>query len=318
MMMQALRTAKLGMVVLALLGGGAAAMAQTALPTDQDLQEMLNKKEYRNCIQQTARVMRVQGDAAKAYDPFTLQMRRGECFLNLGDWPTASLAYHAAFTAAPTVAQADQARAMELLVKASRGGKYFPLKTPADGINIISQTTRPDAMKALFADRFAGAAGEIKAAQNATSLVPVIKFVPKAQELHAIEMVAYGTDTQTGPMLSSIGELSRGMITAELKNKDALLTGISNRANTMASSGFNWVTASDGSELLVSDTRVGLSSADRQTLREMIPYLQDIAEATQRGKKVAQALGRDGTAWDPVIEQAKAVAERAQNVLDAE
>jgi hypothetical protein len=50
----------------------------------------------------------------------------------------------------------------------------------------------------------------------------------------------------------------------------------------------------------------------------MIPYLGDILEATQRGKKVAQSLGRDGAAWDPLIAQANSVAERAQNVLDAE
>ncbi len=139
---------------------------------------------------------------------------------------------------------------------------------------------------ALFVDQYAAAAGQIKVVQNSTSLVPIIQFVPKAQDLHAIEVAGYGTDTETGPMLSSIGELARGMIVTELNNKNALITGISNRANTLASSGFNWVTGANGTELLVADTRVGLSSTDRDTLRQMIPYLGDIVEATQRGKQL--------------------------------
>ncbi|HUO07518.1 MAG TPA: hypothetical protein VM008_04395 [Phycisphaerae bacterium] len=303
---------------LALLSCWNVGFAQTALPTDQDLQKMFDQKEYRSCLQQTARVLRLQGDAAKAYDPFTLQMRRGECFLNLGDWPTAAYAYHAAFTAAPSAAQAEQARAMEALVKASRSGQYFSSKSPNDPINIISLKTRQEAMKAFFNDQFAAAAPQIKAAQNATSLVPLIHFVPKAQELHALEMAGFGADPLTQPLLLSLGDLGRSMITTELNNKNALISGIENRANQMASSGFNWVTSANGSELLVADTRVGLSSTDRDTLRQMIPYLDEIVKATIRGKQVAQSFGRDGTLWDPVIAQAKAVADRAQNVLDAE
>ncbi len=125
-MTHALQTAKFGVFVLALLTGGSMAIAQTPVPTDQDLQKMYDQKEYRTCLQQTARVLQLRGDAAHAYDPFTLQMRRGECFLNLGDWGTAVMAYRAAVAAAHTATEGEQARAMELLVKASRGGSTIP------------------------------------------------------------------------------------------------------------------------------------------------------------------------------------------------
>jgi hypothetical protein len=309
---------RVGVFALVLLAWGNAGFAQTPVPSDQDLQKMLDQKEYRTCLQQTARVLQLRGDAARAYDPFTLQMRRGECFLNLGDWPTAVYAFHTAFTVAPSAAQAEQARAMEALVRASRSGQYFPAKSPNDPINIVSPTTRQDAMKAFFNDQFAAAAPQIQTAQNATSLVPIIRFVPKAQELHALEMAGFGSDPQTQPLLLSLGDLARSMITTELNKQDGLISGIQNRANQLASSGFNWVTGANGTELLTADTRVGLSMTDRDSLRQMLPYLGEIVEATVRGKKVAQSLGRDGTAWDPVIKQAKGVAERAQNVLDAE
>src|SRR6202020_2531598 len=96
MAMHTLQTARFGVVGLALLGGGTMAMGQNAAPTDQDLQKMFDQKEYRTCLQQTARVMQLRGDAAHAYAPYTLQMRRGECFLNLGDWGSATFAYEAA------------------------------------------------------------------------------------------------------------------------------------------------------------------------------------------------------------------------------
>ena len=168
MTMQKFHPVKAGVFALVLLGTGAITVGQTQPPTDQELQTMFDKKEYRTCLQQTARAMQLKGDAAHAYSLFTLQMRRGECFLNLGDWGSAAYAYNAAKTAAPTVAEAEQARAMELLVKASRGGKYNPVKTPGDPISIISAATRKQAMMALFVDQFAAATGEIKAVQSST------------------------------------------------------------------------------------------------------------------------------------------------------
>lgn len=311
------RRIQAALTTLLLLLVGSAAIAQNAAPTDQDLQQMFDKKEYRYCLQQTARVLRMQGLATTAYNRCTLQMRRGECFLNLGDYPSALLAFQAAMSASPTPAQAEQCRAIVALVKASRNGQYAP-PPPASPIGIISPDTRKLAMQALLAERLAGAAAEIKAAQNATSLVPIIRFVPRAQELHAIEIAGFDNDPQTRPMLQSIGELARTMISAELANVDARITGIEHRANQMASSGFNWVTAANGSELLVADTRIGLTSTDRETLRQLMPYLQDITTACNRGRQVAQSLGADGKAWEPLIAQSKSVSERAQNVLDAE
>jgi len=85
---------------------------------------------------------------------------------------------------------------MVVLIKASRGGVYTPRHAPNDPINIVSLATRQDAMKALFIDQFAAAAADIKAAREATSLVPIINFVPRAQDLHALEMAGFGNDNQ--------------------------------------------------------------------------------------------------------------------------
>src|SRR4051812_24070040 len=94
-----------------LLACTAAHAATTQIPTDQDLQQLFDAKEYRACLQQSARVLQLKGEAAKAYDPFTIQMRRAECLLALNDGPTALSVFQLALNIADDGKKADLARA---------------------------------------------------------------------------------------------------------------------------------------------------------------------------------------------------------------
>ena len=77
------------LIPLFLLAISSTALAAGQLATDAELQQMFDKGDYRACLQQTARVLGLKGEAANNYDPYTMQMRRGECLLSLGDSPTA-------------------------------------------------------------------------------------------------------------------------------------------------------------------------------------------------------------------------------------
>jgi hypothetical protein len=129
---------------------------------------------------------------------------------------------------------------------------------------------------------------------------------------------ATGTDAQTRPVLMALGEKARNMISSELRSVDLRLQVIQGRANQLVSSGNAVVTASDGSAWFVQDTRLGLMPEDRESLRQLFPYLNDLGTAAVRGKQLAQLFGADGTAWDPLIAEADKVLQHAQQVLNAD
>jgi hypothetical protein len=296
----------------------AASTLAADLPSEPALQALFDQKNYRGCLQQTARVLNLQGPPAAAYDRFTLQMRRGECFLNLADYPTAIYAFNAALTAAPSPSQAEQARALIALIQASDGPTYRPRRAPTDPINIVSPDTRAAAMKACFTDQFAARTEQIKNAQTTTSLAPIIAFVPQAQDLHALEIAGFGADPQSRPAFTAIGEQARTVITDALKSLNTQISTIEARANQLYASWNSTITAGNGATYFVGDTRAGLSPQDRDTLRQLLPYLNQISQASTRGKQIAQSVGATGAAWDPVIAEANRVSQHAQSVLAAE
>ena len=188
------------------------ALAANPLPTDQDLQQMLEKGDYRACLQQTARVLNISGDLGRNYDPFVLQMRRGECLVNLGDNATALAAYTAALHSADDGKKAEQARAMISLIHASRGLVYTP--NGGQPINIVPLADRKLAMAALFADSLPTANQALHAALDANVINPILDLFPKIQELHALEMLGTGNDEKTQPMLIAMGDRARDMISS--------------------------------------------------------------------------------------------------------
>jgi hypothetical protein len=278
---------------------------------------MYEQKDYRACLQQSARVLALRGDAAKPYDLFAVQMRRAECLLNLSDSTTAISAYTAALPLATSPKGADEARAMITLIKASQNLNYVPRGQNTTVIPIVPFATRAVAMKAAFTDLYATSQNAIQTAMQATSLTPIIRFLPQAQDLFALEILGTGKAEKMQPILQNVGQRARDMIMADLQKINAQIDQIQNRANQMVASG-NTMVQANGMDWWVGDTRIGLSGDDRNTLRQMLPYLSDVVTASNRGRQAALSFGADGVVWEPVITEAIHTGQRAQGVLEAE
>jgi hypothetical protein len=292
------------------------AAASPTIPTDADLQQMFERGDYRACLQQTARVLQFKGEAARPYDPFVLHMRRGECLLRLNDGATALTAFTAALNAANSGAKAEIARANIVVIKASRALNF----TPAAGgtaINIVQPDARKRAMALLCTDLLRISRNEYNNAMSAQGIGPILEFFPKMQELHALEMVGTGMDPQTQPMLLEMGERARTLLGIEIRAVAARIDIIQQRANVLVASGSSTVTI-QGNAWWVADTRVGLSSDDRDGLRGTINYIGQLGTIAQQGKHAAQSFGRDGAVWDPFIADCQELLRRAGSVLDAE
>jgi hypothetical protein len=302
--------------LLLLLVSSPAWAANPTIPTELDLQQMFDKKDYRACLQQSARVLNLTGEAAKAYDRFNLQMRRGECLLNLNDPQTALSAYNAALAAADTPLRAETARAHVALIKGSRNVNFVPAGG-GTAISIIPLDSRKAAMAALCKERLAAAEQEYKAAVSSTSLTPIMNFFPKIQDMHALEITSGGSDEKTQPILLAMGERARELINQELRNLASTIDTVQSRANQMVVSGNSTVTV-NGEPWWLADTRIGLSPEDRDGLRGSLNYINQIITVSEQARQAAQSFGRDGKIWDQVIADGQEVLRRAQNVLNAE
>jgi hypothetical protein len=279
------------------------------LATPQELQQMFDAKQYHICLQQIARITRLKGNAATAYDMDQLQLLRGECFIQIRDRVSAFKAFDAA-QRSPNPKVALPARANWLILQASRGWNYEAGSGP---MNIVDPQSRKQAMLVLFNIELRKAEPAIQAAQNAQSLTPIIAAVPRLKDLTALELTATGEDKQIFETFASVGAKARELIASGLQNLDGQIGAIEHRANESAV-----VTSVNGGPWWVSAGRRGLDSPDRQALEDSYASAQQIYNLALQGQITATALNGNVDRWKELVSMAGQVVTHAQNVADSE
>jgi hypothetical protein len=281
------------------------------IATTAELHQMRDAGQYRICLQQIARVLRLT-DAAKGYDRYDLLLLRGDCLLHLEDPATAELAYAAgAKSAVPE--QAREARAMAFLLQRSTGMTYSPKGAgqAADGINVADKEGRTKALRALLQDEMRANEADFRSAITAENLVPIQDALPKLRDLYAVERAATGGDAKLRPKLEAIAARARTLIERELELSDESVGALERRANQA-------VDVSAGGWWWGRYARRGLYTRDRRKLRDLIDYLQRIEDAVKLGQQLAVTFDGDATVWDPLVARSSKAVRHAQDVLDTE
>jgi hypothetical protein len=281
------------------------------LPSRAELKQMHDAGEYRVCLHQIGRVLRLA--PAKGYDRFDLLLLRGDCLLHLEDPGTAKLAYDAAMKST-VPEQAREARATALLISRSNKLSYVPRSGDSDAINIASHATRTRAMAALLRDELQANKELIDRARNADNLVPIMDALPKFYDLYALERTATGGDGETRPILRAVGERARTLIERELGVMDQRVAGVEKRADEIVSAPYG----AGSAWWWGGSTRRGLYTDDRRELRDLIDYLAKIADTCKLGEQVAISFDGDPHVWEPLIRHSIETLQHAQSVLEAE
>jgi hypothetical protein len=279
------------------------------LATPQELQQMFDAKQYHICLQQIARITRLKGNAASAYDMDELQLLRGECFIQIRDRVQAFRAFDTA-QKSPNPKVALPARANWLILQASRGWNY---EAGAGPIDIVDPQSRKQAMLVMFSTELRKADPAIRDAQNAQSLTPIIAAVPKLKDLTALELAATGQDKEIYSAFAAVGAKARELIANALQTLDGQIGTIEHRANEAAV-----VTSVNGGPWWVSAGRRGLDSPDRQALEESYAAAQQIYNLALQGQITAEALNGNVDRWKELVSMAGQVVTHAQNVADSE
>ena len=234
---------------------------------------------------------------------------RGDCLVKLGDSRTALKAFTQA-EASDDTETSLKAHAGVVILQSCRGLSYMPR-----GVEPIDVTTNQgwsQAAGAIFDVKYRASQKEIKAAETAQEMAPIISVVPTITDLTALNLVAGGDSGQFAASFRSIGQRARDIISRELAKQDRIIAQIEQRADTIVQTSHSW-----GYGWSI-DIRAGLGTNERDALNQVVAVAQQANTLAVDGKQMANILGGDEPSWQAVIDAAFGTADRAQSVLDAE
>lgn len=284
--------------------------ANQPMPTMAQLEEIYAAGEYRVCLQQAARVLRLTGAAAKDYDQFAVQILRGECLLQLDDPTGASAAFQRA-AKSPDMRLKATGEAGTAVIRASPRLMYTPkdAKPGDEPISIKTREGRRKAAAALLNDELAANEKKLASAEAAKNLVPLLDLVPLLLRWWSLDVATTGTDDRVKPVIRPLGERARELISDELvvvRQRTDQIAQLANQRVTVATGAW-W-----------GDARRGLHTTDRNALRQTIEYTGKILETAERGVDLARSHGGNVGAWEAIAKEARVNQEYAIGVLEAE
>jgi hypothetical protein len=283
-----------------------ACSARAAEPTLDDARADFDAARYSTALTKISRLLTASAAKPGAPQRYDLLMLRGECMLHIRTSTAAADAFSSAlrevdFATEPT--KASQARAMVILTKASPRQLYRPSPDAAP-IDIVAPDSRQKAMAALLEQRFADADPKIRAAINSSSLLATKLLLPALGDLYAIELVATGEVVRTRAAIQAFDEHARQLLDAELER---IARGVDDLNRTA-----NEAVLSDNPHPFLSYR--GLTSPQRDQLREFAATLVEIDKVIRDGEGINKSIGSDSQAWEALMQRCnsiKATAEQA-------
>jgi hypothetical protein len=207
------------------------------------------------------------------------------------------------------------------LLSRSKLSTFMPRTGNKTPINIADPKNQSAAFNALLEDELPRFEKEAEAAAKANNLNPAIALVPKLLELAAIEFAATGEYERLRPLGKEVGDHARTLISNELAAQDQKITAIENMANQLIDTGGyrgHGTRGRRGGWWNSDVTRRGLVSDERESLYQLVEYLQKVEDTTRRGLSVAKAVNGETPAWEALVQEAERVKNHAQYVLESE
>lgn len=294
---------------------------QTAppLPTMDELKQMFESGDYQAAVQQSGRVLRLRGEAAKPYDRTAVQLLRGKTLLALDDPRAARRSFEDA-QKSETNDISMTAHGYVTLLSRSKLSIYTPRTGNKTSINISDPKNVPTALTALLDDELPAFQKDAAAAAKADNLNPAIALVPRLLELAGVEYAATGQYERVKPIGRDVGDHARKLIGTELAMQDQKISAIESMANQLVDTGGSRGRGTRGRRggWWGDATRRGLVSDERESLYQLADYLQKVEDTARRGLSVAQAVNGETADWETLVNEAERVKNHAQYVLEAE
>jgi hypothetical protein len=271
-------------------GGADVAVDPNALPTMEDLQQMLEDKKYQQVIQQTSRLMALKGAAAQPYNRFDLLKLKAEAQLQHGETEAALSTFMELGRETNDPHDKDVAQATILLMHRSPRGKYLPRslaagEDKAQPIDVIDPLTRKAGFEALYNDERQTLEPRLKVAMSAQSVPPIFPVIESVVKLRSLDVAASGSDQRTTELTKKLAEHAKGLMTSALTRMQGREEEIARQASTETVTTQIVVVNSIPTQVQ-SRTKQGLSDQNIRELREMIATCDKVAPVAQSLSKI--------------------------------
>lgn len=271
----------------------------------QQAQEKFNAGQYRETVQLVSVSLSGRQPDSDNSERYSLLLLKGESLIQLKQVSAAAQAFDQASQASSDPKEAGWARANMLVLRASTGTNYVPKVVGGSPIDIVNPETRKQAFAALRDDLMRSTEPRVQGALEGKTLPPMFDLIPKVLDQGCLEFATEGSAPKARETLVSLGKRARELMTSELsriRHRVNILQDVSN--------------ASEGNWNNDYTTRRGLYSNEQKELRESVKYLDQIEKTARDARSRARSLGFQGEAWEPIIADARDLADLAQALLD--
>ena len=279
----------LSSLLLLLWAFAATAPAQHATSID-DIRANVNSGDYRTALNKINQdLFPASQDQPQRYE---LLMLKGECQLQLKDRIGASTAFKSAAKAATSPAELAAARAHALIVEHSTLGRYLPRPgAPADeAIDILLIDQRKQAMMALQAELWSQCKSQVDAALRADTLPPIERVFIRLADAYFLELHALGEAPETGTVMHELGAHTLQLMQTEVAKNSSRIDYLTQVANSASDTGRGWNAG-----------RMGLTSQQRDEVKRILPYLDEIRQRATEYRQVAVRMGGNDGNWAALI-----------------
>lgn len=277
-----------------------------------DAQGAFAAGQYRPCLQKIAGALSGPEGKAGSATRYDLLMLRGECALRLKENRMAADAFAAAGNVAKSTQERKRmadAQATALLVRAAKGTDYTPAGSPSAPIDIVDPESRKRALAAFFADSLAAARPRVEQATQSDTIKTIQDQLPKLRELLVLEMAATGDTAQVMPMARSLGQHARDLIGAEFAR-------ISARLDELATAASSPVILDGRAGLSSVLTPRGLTTPERDDLKQIADTLTQAERAAQQGRWIAHQTDGPVQAWETLLADCSELKARGQQLWE--
>lgn len=285
---------------------------ERGLPAMEQLQEMLEQKQYQPLLQNIARVLALRGEAAKAYDRGKVLILKGEAHLQMKAGAPAVAAFNEAAEEATDPKDAAIGRATAMLIKESDQFKYRP-KTgglaKVTAFDILTQ--RKEAFEALRDDELAEVTPKVRYARGARTLPAIISVVKSTQGLRALEIVTTGEAVETRKLLDGLADHAAKLLNDEIFNMETRLAMIEKQANEIIPVRDR---LPDG-QIISSHRRQGLTDRNMKDIRSIIATCEKIVPVS---KELSELFAADDGRFAGAAGGAARLYDQARSVLQTD
>ncbi|MDB5327298.1 MAG: hypothetical protein JWM57_2867 [Phycisphaerales bacterium] len=286
-------------------------LAAETLPTAEELQQMVDKKDWAGLLAGTSRVLALKGTATAGYDRADLWTKKGEAQLQSAQFLPASQSFaKAAEEKGVAPDQSDKALAMSRLAKKSdaKGYKTPSRQGPMQTFDVLDPMKRNDALAALFTADAADAQQNAEKMKVVTDAKPLIDMAKQIADLRPLDRVVNKSSDKSDAIEKIVAEnyvtQTKSWSTAAAKNLDA----ISASANEMVQQR----TTDRLGRVTYREHRQGLTSGAQTDLQKYMQRAQQLAGTYTSIQQSMSEAGKTAikpaeTAIQGVYDQAKSI-----------